>query len=226
MTASTQDRGPETPAVRPGEGGYSIPARRRRRRVRSARSLERRQRDPADRARADAESATAHARTAADEAAASARSGTDELKRRAQGVVDDAKERAQAVAGEQKNLAAERLTGFADALRHASSDLDEQGQSVVSGFVRQAADGLEHFSGAMRRNDVDDLVGSIEDFARRQPAVFIGSAVLAGFGIARFMKSSSERRRERGAACPSAPATSAGAAGTARGPGTPYEGGV
>ena len=107
------------------------------------------------------------------------------------------RQRAQAVAGEQKNLAAERLTGFASALRHASSDLDEQGQSVVSGFVRQAADGLEHFSGAMRRNDVDDLVGSIEDFARRQPAVFIGSAVLAGFGIARFMKSSSERRRER-----------------------------
>jgi hypothetical protein len=135
---------------------------------------------------------------AGEQAAASARDGTDELKRRARGVVDDAKQRAQAVAGEQKNLAAERLTGFASALRHASSDLDEQGQSVVSGFVRRAADGLEHFSGAMRRNDVDDLVGSIEDFARRQPAVFIGSAVLAGFGIARFMKSSSERRRERG----------------------------
>jgi hypothetical protein len=102
------------------------------------------------------------------------------------------------MAGEQKNLAADRVTGFADALRHASSDLDEQGQSLVSGVVRQAADGLERVSGAMRSNDVDDLVGSIEDFARRQPAVFIGSAVLAGFGIARFMKSSSERRRGRG----------------------------
>jgi hypothetical protein len=215
MTASTQDRGPETPAARPGEGGPHSGR---------AAPLGSSGENPADRARADAEAATAHARTTADEAAASVRSGTDELKRHAQGVVDDAKQRAQAVAGEQKNLAAERLTGFASALRHASSDLDQQGQSVVSGFVRQAADGLEHVSGAMQRNDVDDLVGSIEDFARRQPAVFIGSAVLAGFGIARFMKSSSERRRERGPH-PRHTGYEAGS-GYGAGPRTTYEGGV
>ncbi|HEX5796683.1 MAG TPA: hypothetical protein VFY19_12645 [Geminicoccaceae bacterium] len=102
------------------------------------------------------------------------------------------------MAGEQKNLAAERLTGFADALRSASSDLDEQGQSVASAIVRQAADGLENVSGAMRSSNVDDFVGSVENFARRQPVIFLGSALLAGFGIARFMKSSSERRRGRG----------------------------
>ena len=171
-----------------------------------------------DRARADAEAAASHGRAAAEDVSASARSTSDDIKERAHGLVDDAKERARSVAGEQKNLAADRMTGFADALRHASSDLDEQGQSMVSGVVRQAADGLEHVSGAMRRNDVDDLVGSIEDFARRQPAVFIGSAVLAGFGIARFMKSSSERRRERGP-------DQAGAR-YESGPGTTYEGGV
>lgn len=151
-----------------------------------------------ERAKADAEAAASHARGTAEDASASARGTTEKVKERAHGLVDDAKERARAMAGEQKNLAADRVTGFADALRHASSDLDEQGQSLVSGVVRQAADGLERVSGAMRSNDMDDLVGSIEDFARRQPAVFIGSAVLAGFGIARFMKSSSERRRERG----------------------------
>jgi F0F1-type ATP synthase membrane subunit b/b' len=151
-----------------------------------------------ERAKADAEAAASHARGTAEEVSASGRGISEKAKERAHGLVDDAKERARSMAGEQKNLAADRVTGFADALRHASSDLDQQGQSVVSGVVRQAADGLERVSGAMRSNDVDDLVGSIEDFARRQPAVFIGSAVLAGFGIARFMKSSSERRRERG----------------------------
>jgi hypothetical protein len=235
MTASTQDRGPETPVVRPGEGGtHSGPA------ATGGTPLNPTppQASPlggtvppggahddrvAERAKADAETATTHARAAAGDVAATARSKTEELKERAHGLVDDAKERAQAVAGEQKNLAAERLTGFATALRHASSDLDEQGQSVVSGVVRQAADGLEHVSDAMRRNDVDDLVGNIEDFARRQPAVFIGSAVLAGFGLARFMKSSSERRRERG------PARHTGFEAGSRygaGPGTTYEGGV
>jgi hypothetical protein len=222
MTASTQDRGPETPVVRPGAGGTpSGPA------ATGGTPLggttPQSGEHVADRARADAEAATTHARATADDVAATARSRTEELKERAHGVLDDAKERAQAAAGEQKNLAAERLTGFASALRHASSDLDEQGQSVVSGVVRQAADGLEHVSDAMRRNDVDDLVGNIEDFARRQPAVFIGGAVLAGFGIARFMKSSSERRRERG------PAQRSGFEAGARygaGPGTTYEGGV
>ena len=233
MTASTQDRGPETPVVRPGAGGtHSGPA------ATGGTPLDPTRASPlggsqsglhdedvADRARADAESADCPRADGGHDAAAAARSTAEELKERAQGVVDDAKERAQAMAGEQKNLAAERLTGFASALRHASSDLDEQGQSVVSGFVRQAADGLEHFSGAMRRNDVDDLVGSIEEFARRQPAVFIGSAVLAGFGIARFMKSSSERRR--GARCRVAQRTGFEAgSGYGAGPRTTYEGGV
>ena len=172
-----------------------------------------------DRAKADAEAAASHARAATEDVSASARSTSEGVKERAHGLVDDAKERARSVAGEQKNLAADRVTGFADALRHASSDLDEQGQSLVSGVVRQAADGLEHVSGALRRNDVDDLVGSIEDFARRQPAVFIGSAVLAGFGIARFMKSSSDRRHGRG------PGYEAGSR-YETGPGTTYEGGV
>ena len=150
-----------------------------------------------DRAKSDAEAAASHARAASEDFSARTRDASEEVKERAHGLIGDAKERARSIAGEQKNLAADRVTGFADALRHASSDLDEQGQSIVSGVVRQAADGLERVSGAMRSNDVDDLVGSIEDFARRQPAVFIGSAVLAGFGIARFMKSSSERRRGR-----------------------------
>ena len=231
MTASRQDSGPETPVGPPGAtstppggssatgatpisptppqassvGGSTYPA--------GAQGAH-----AAERAKADAESAAAHARATAEDVSASTRGTSEEVKERARGLVGDAAERARSVAGEQKNLAADRLTGFADALRHASSDLDEQGQSVVSGVVRQAADGLEHVSGAMRRNDVDDLVGSVEDFARRQPAVFIGSAVLAGFGIARFMKSSSERRRGRGA-------DYAGSR-YEPGPGTTYEGGV
>ena len=213
MTASRQDSNPETPPGRPGAttnqpgsagpaatggtpitptpprassvGGTTTPY------TGSGEHV-------GDRAKADAEAAASHARSATQDVSASARGTSEDVKQRAHDLVDDAKERARAVAGEQKNLAADRVTGFADALRHASSDLDEQGQSMVSGVVRQAADGLERVSGAMRSNDVDDLVGTIEDFARRQPAVFIGSAVLAGFGIARFMKSSSERRRERG----------------------------
>ena len=37
-------------------------------------------------------------------------------------------------------------------------------------------------------------MGDAEEFARRQPAVFIGAGVAVGFVLARFLKSSSERR--------------------------------
>jgi hypothetical protein len=181
-----------------------------------------------ERARADATTASDEVRTAAQDADATVRNTAEELRSGAGKMVHDARERARQAAGDQKNMAAERVAGFADALRHASSDLDDQGQSFVSGVVRHAADGLADFSGAMRRNDLDDIVGSVESFARRQPALFIGSAVLAGFGIARFMKASSERRGGRG--------SDYGYAGTgvedtgqrygSSGPRMPYEGGV
>jgi vacuolar-type H+-ATPase subunit E/Vma4 len=148
-----------------------------------------------------AEAAADEAKAAASRAAGAARSVAKDIKDRARGaaatVADNVKESARSAASDQKNQAAERLSGFADALRTASSDLDQRGQSVASGFVRQAAEGLEHVSGAVRTHDLDDLVETAESFARRQPVVFLGSAVLAGFGLARFVKSSAERR-ERG----------------------------
>jgi vacuolar-type H+-ATPase subunit E/Vma4 len=144
------------------------------------------------------EVAADEAKAAAQQAGSAARRAAEDLADRARDAAEGVKERARTAASEQKNQAAERLSGFAEALRTASSDLDQRGQSVASGFVRQAADGLDHVSGAVRSRDLDDLVATVESFARRQPVVFLGSAVLAGFGLARFVKSSAERRRERG----------------------------
>jgi vacuolar-type H+-ATPase subunit E/Vma4 len=180
------------------------------------------------------ETAADEAKAAGEQAAGAARSTAEDIKDRARGaaenVAEGVKERARSAASEQKNQAAERLSGFADALRTASSDLDQRGQTMASGFVRQAAEGLEHVSGAVRTRDLDDLMETVESFARRQPVVFLGSAVLAGFGLARFVKSSAERRRERSYGDdPSRPYASQqdrpGDPGTPYA-GTPYEGGL
>ena len=37
-----------------------------------------------------------------------------------------------------------------------------------------------------------DLVRNAQSFARRQPTAFLGMAVLAGFGVVRFLKSSAD----------------------------------
>jgi len=123
-----------------------------------------------------------------------ARSVVDDVKREARDAAEDAKDTARATAASQKDAAAERMGGYAHALNSASDDLRDRGQAFAAEYVHQAADGLEHASKFMRERDVDQLLGTVEDFARRQPVAFLGAAVAAGFGLARLMKSSAERR--------------------------------
>jgi hypothetical protein len=124
-----------------------------------------------------------------------AREAAEEVKQEARAAADQAKEQARSAATRQKDAAAQQMGGWAHALRTASDDLHSRGQDTAAAYVRQAADGLERASGTVRGRDVDELIGSVEDFARRQPVAFLGGAVAAGFGLARFMRSSAERRR-------------------------------
>jgi hypothetical protein len=138
------------------------------------------------------------AQSAADLARAArqqARESTEEVARDAREVAGQVKEQAYSAAGRQKDVAAQQMGGWEQALRTASDDLRSRGQETAAAYVGQAADGLERASGTIRTRDVDDLVGSVEDFARRQPVAFLGGAVAAGFGLARFMRSSADRRR-------------------------------
>jgi hypothetical protein len=47
---------------------------------------------------------------------------------------------------------------------------------------------------SLDRREVGDFVDGIEQFARERPVAFLGGAMVAGFALARFMKSSSARR--------------------------------
>ena len=107
--------------------------------------------------------------------------------------------RARSAADEQKNVAAERVGGVARALGVASDDLHDQGQSLVAGYSRHVAEGLESMAQSLSRRSLGDLVEGVEDFARERPVAVLGGAMVAGFALARFMKSSAGRRSERGA---------------------------
>jgi hypothetical protein len=124
-----------------------------------------------------------------------ARSAAAEMTEGARGVAEDVKEQVRATTAKQKDAAAEQIDGWAHALDTASDDLRDRGQESAAAWVRQAAAGLARASGTMRERDIDALFGTVEDFARRQPVVFLGGAVVAGFGLARLMKSSADRRR-------------------------------
>jgi hypothetical protein len=160
-----------------------------------------------------------------------------DLKRQAEKAADDMRERARSAAMDQKNAAAGQIEGVAHALRTASDDLQNRGQPMIAEYSRYVAEGLESMADSLGRRDMDDLVGSVEDFARARPVAFLGGAVVAGFALARFMKSSSARRYGRstespmdtaaagmaGASMPGAGAPRASASGVS---GRPEQGGL
>ena len=147
-----------------------------------------------------------------------AREKAGELKRQAEEAAHGVRDRARSIADKQKHAAAGRVEGIAHALRRASDDLREQGQPMVAEYSRYAAEGLESMAQSLERRNVDDFVEGVENFARQRPVAFLGGAMVAGFALARFMKSSSARRYRRTAAEPGT--ARAGMAATPS-PGTP-----
>ena len=92
----------------------------------------------------------------------------------------------------QKHEASQRLTPVQTALRETGQQLRKQRQGPVAEYADKAADQVERFSGYLRETEVDEIMDEARGFARRRPALFLGSAVALGFLATRFLKSSSE----------------------------------
>jgi uncharacterized protein YjbJ (UPF0337 family) len=110
---------------------------------------------------------------------------------RAQGeeLLGTARERAESLAEEGKAAGAEKASVLADAIRNAARDLEGASPEIAQ-HVRSAADSVQGIAAALRDRSAGQLFEDVTDFARRQPTAFFGVAALAGFALARFMKSS------------------------------------
>jgi hypothetical protein len=95
---------------------------------------------------------------------------------------------------EQKTRASETLGSVAGAVRGMTQPLRDGGQTQMADYVNKAADGIERWASQLRQQDLEDAVRGVEQFARRQPAMFLGLAFGAGLIAARFLKSSSPQR--------------------------------
>jgi hypothetical protein len=107
--------------------------------------------------------------------------------------VGQARQQAKAQAASQKERAADSLGSVAQALRQSSQQLREQDRGTLAQYTEKAADQVERFSGSLRNKDVNQLLSEAENFARRQPGVFLGGAFAVGLLAARFLKSSSQQ---------------------------------
>jgi hypothetical protein len=112
------------------------------------------------------------------------------LKAEAQSFASAAQDRVRAEAQKGTQAGAKTLGDFANAVRRAGDELSQSDQSPASRLVQQAAEGLESLSRNLADKDPGDLLNSVRDFGRRNPAAFIGGAVLVGLALGRFARAS------------------------------------
>jgi hypothetical protein len=106
------------------------------------------------------------------------------------GIVDRVRSRAAAELSTQKDRATDGIGSVANAVRRSTQELRDQHHETVAGYIEQAADQLDRLSSRLRNKDVGELMRDAQNLARRQPMMFVGSALVVGFAAARFLKSS------------------------------------
>jgi gas vesicle protein len=133
-----------------------------------------------------------------DKAKVLADSSSDALKDHASDFVDAAKDVASQATdklkdavNDRKSSGAEYVGSLADTMRRAAREFDAD-LPIAGTYIRKAASQVESVSDIIRTGSFNDLLRNAQSFARRQPTAFLGIAVLAGFGVVRFLKSSSE----------------------------------
>ena len=93
---------------------------------------------------------------------------------------------------QQKDALATGITETAQMLKQNGDAFRTQGIGAFAGpYIDQAVSKLTEVGTTIQQKDVDEIVRDTENFARIQPAYFLGAATLIGFVAARFLKSSS-----------------------------------
>lgn len=121
---------------------------------------------------------------------------TEAAKDVASGTADHLQDKAR----EQQRSGADFIERFAGNIRNAAHAFDNDAPYAARG-INSAADYVEDAAEKIRKGSFRDLMDGATDFAKRQPAAFLGLSVLAGFAAIRFLKASedpSSQRRVKG----------------------------
>jgi len=90
-------------------------------------------------------------------------------------------------AREQQWSGADFMERFSGNMRQAARAFEHDAPFAARG-INSAADYVKETAEKIRNGSFRDLVDGASDFARRQPAAFLGMTVLAGFAAVRFFK--------------------------------------
>jgi gas vesicle protein len=124
------------------------------------------------------------------------RASTDTAREKFKEAADAAKDAAagaadrfQDQAREQQRSGADFVGRFAGNIRDAARAFENDVPFAARG-INSAAEYVDEAAEKIRNGSFRDLVDGATDFAKRQPAAFLGLSVLAGFAAVRFLKAS------------------------------------
>ena len=100
-----------------------------------------------------------------------------------------AADRLQNKAHEQQGSGADFVSRLAGNIRDAARAFESDVPFAARG-INSAAEYVEDAAEKVRNGTFRDVVDGATDFAKRQPAAFLGLSVLAGFAVVRFFKAS------------------------------------
>lgn len=105
-------------------------------------------------------------------------------------------EKAASAITEQKSNLSDGISGIADTIRQFGGSLRENGEQnpvtdIAAKYGDSLAEQVELVANYFDQKDLREIVRDVENFARRQPTVFVSAAFAIGLLTARFLKSSS-----------------------------------
>lgn len=132
------------------------------------------------------------------------RSLLDQAKDTAGQAYNSAAEKATSKIAEQKSSLSSGLTSVADSVRKVGENLkgsDSEGgiAKYTAEYSDAAAQKIEQAANYFERKDIKEMYRDVENFARSNPAIFVGGAFALGILAARFLKSSSPKHLTDGA---------------------------
>jgi hypothetical protein len=119
----------------------------------------------------------------------------DAAQEKARGLAAAAEERARALAEDKKRQAAEQAESVAKVVDGVAAGV-EAALPPAGPYVRGVASEIHRVSSMLRDRSVDDLVDEGRRFAQARPGTVLAGALVLGFGFARFLKASADRRHD------------------------------
>lgn len=126
----------------------------------------------------------AQAQQAGAQAAGQVREAVKEAKSQGAEMLGAAKNEAMSRAEQGKSELADRLEDVAEAAHRSGAEFEGH-QDAIAHLVERGAAELEALSRTLRGNNLQELLNELGGLARRQPALFVGASMAAGFALAR-----------------------------------------